>query len=173
MIILWLAIACCAGATDGPLNVCHVLENLEQYRDKRITIRGRYSWGLHGGQLGQLADLNYKTACPGNPNWPSVMDVVSSDAKYIPGDNRPRKFEPDNEQVFEADKQLGKLINEGAKVIIATFDAELRSKPGIKITKTKTARGSFRYMGNGYGQGGMYAAAVLILGVEKYEAGSG
>jgi len=73
---LLLGVALIAGgrpqAVSPPLSLCDISRDFSAYRDKHVTVRGVYYWGL-------------REACPQkcpDGGWPSFVDLVGEEANW-------------------------------------------------------------------------------------------
>jgi hypothetical protein len=150
------------------LTVCQVLSSISHNRGEIIAVRGLVYGGKYHGFV--LKDYETKGECSlvaqSGRHWPSALSLVFPRKNYSPTDE-PLKFTPNFTKIED---YLAKEIkireetqarNEYDFVNQVTFVGELRSREGIDISSYHEGT----YAGNGYGQGGQYAATLMVKSV--------
>lgn len=141
-----------SSASNGrPLQVCVVLRELNQHRDKQVTVEGRLFPGRHGTVL---VDLDNQEECPALTKkgvyWPSSLYVT-----WGTRENQ-RKLRDAIRVLYSDNQTRGKPFEVVARGVIST------KKKSVHISKVEERSSYWHHIGNGYGMGGAYPAAISI-----------
>ncbi len=135
--------------------VCDVLLELDEHRDKKVTIEGRLFPGRHGTLL---IDSKHREECP----------QLTEDGVYWPSSLMVTWGTEENQQKLKA--SLNRLYNDeatrGRAVDVVLSGRIIVKKRKVRISKVQED-GDYWYVGNGYGMGGAYPAAVSVTSIAE------
>jgi hypothetical protein len=143
------------------LSVCAALRNLKHLDGHIVSIQGTFLWShRHGGSLSEPGLEG--APCPKMPRKARIWwSAIKVDSPLNPNlDGGPATFNSDaisyGDLIRMSDEQSrGQTVR-----LIVTFIGEIRTKPRLVIVPAPYGRGDV--MGNGYGEGGAYAAMLVV-----------
>ena len=152
-------------AVEKPVSVCDVLSNLDRYRGRLITVRGilrggtRHGWFLEDN----IGDKPCASVGGLSRTWPPDIAL----AQFTFGsdlEDGPASFQSDTLQIDAMLSEPKRLVQGRTDLmIVVTLTGELRSRKGIRISRTKEGW----YEGDGYAQSGQYPALLVIKKAES------
>ena len=132
-----------------------MLVELDKHRNKGVTIEGQIFPGRHGTVL---TDSKYPEECPRLASvgvyWPSSLMVTWG-----------------SEENQDKVKRFLKRLYNDKSTSLGAVDVVLSGTVIVKKKKVRISKvledGDYWYVGNGYGMGGAYAAAVSVTSVAE------
>ena len=156
----------CWSDESEPLQVCEVLENVERYRGKMLTVEGWLTINWRNG-VNFINETEERTVCPGlkgnRADWPGMIHLLWPSEKP---DDGPVAFEEGPDPIWDRLQEIVKHSEVGIGVAVVV-EGELRSRENIRIRWVD--RDNLWRDGNGYGRNRDFPAELVIKRVVAIE----
>ena len=164
-IMILMTVTCAAGQTvpndaRTPISICQALREVKKLNGRLVAIRGLFHFTRrHGGWI--LDSTARGEPCPNMPKhariWQSSIWLESvKEANLRDGPVRFREDSPDYaDLISESDRIAAEQVD-----IAVTLIGEIRTPKDLRIVPAPSGRGDT--MGNGYGVGGAFPAALVV-----------